>query len=68
MRYCDGKEGEGRPLADDVAVVHEEEDALAQARAVLRAEVLEELLVKLHVLVGVDAQHAVAARDLRARR
>ena len=55
---------EGHVLADDVAVVDEEEDLLAQRRAVRLAEVVVELLVELDVVVGEQVEDPVAAVGL----
>ena len=53
------RELEGDILADHVAIVDEEEDPLAQRRAVRLAQVLVKLLIKLHVVVRVHVEHPV---------
>ena len=55
------RELEGDILADHVAIVDEEEDPLAQRRAVRLAQVLVKLLIKLHVVVRVHVEHSVRA-------
>merc|ERR1719296_66505 len=51
-------------LPDDIPVVDEEENLLAQCWAVLLAQIFVELVVILHIAIGIHRQYSVATVSL----